>query len=419
MWEEKNLNAQAMNPPDLRRFLDSWPYDRENNIRLVRIVPGREFILVRQPMGVEQCEVEGRPDGQRPRGAESLLAFYQSRLAKDQASNLESPFQLNRSDCSELLEEGMAYCHRFVLWFGLKQWARASQDLSRNLLMLNLVEGHAESAFDRLSLSQWRSVLGWMQGIVQAMMLLEKGRPDEALQLARASSEGLEELWDHAGEFAAILRPVLQKISAVFPSLRPPGESLFLRQGDYWTIHFQGQVVRLKDARGLHYLADLLRHPGQEFHVSELLAKSYKPHALWATPPRAESAYPVAWSHAPASILDAQAKSEYRRRLEELRGELEEAERFNDPERAARIKEEMNCIAQAIAAALGLGGRQRKTGSDAERARSAVTKRVKESISRISESIPPLGRHLALCVRTGYYLCYNPRSDNPGVNFRF
>ena len=84
-------------------------------------------------------------------------------------------------------------------------------------------------------------------------------------------------------------------------------------------------------------------------------------------------------------------RTEYKRRLDDLRRDLEEAERFNDTSRAERDREEMDALAEQLAAAVGLGGRNRRIGSGAERARSAVTKRIKSSIKRIGETIPSLG----------------------------
>jgi non-specific serine/threonine protein kinase len=88
------------------------------------------------------------------------------------------------------------------------------------------------------------------------------------------------------------------------------------------------------------------------------------------------------------AILDPQAKSAYRRRLEEVRGELEEAEAFNDTGRATAAREEMEAISEQLAAAVGLGGRDRQTGSAAERARTAVTQRVRAAIKRIAAQQP-------------------------------
>jgi non-specific serine/threonine protein kinase len=112
-------------------------------------------------------------------------------------------------------------------------------------------------------------------------------------------------------------------------------------------------------------------------------------------------------------ILDAQAKADYKRRLDDLRRDLEEAERFNDLTHAERAQDEIDALVEQLAAAVGLGGRNRKSGSAAERARSAVTKRIKSSITRIGEAIPSLGSHLATRVRTGYFCSYNPPSERP------
>ena len=173
------------------------------------------------------------------------------------------------------------------------------------------------------------------------------------------------------------------------------------READYWTIIYDGQTARLKATRGLKCLARLLCHPGREFHVIELITGRQKPSMEGST----------ALLCASGPILDGKAKAECKRRLEELRADLDEAERFNDPERAVRVRDEMHSIAAQLASAVGLGGRNRRTGTDAERARSAVTKRVKESINNIGEAIPSLGRHLTGRIKTGYYCSYNPRPD--------
>jgi hypothetical protein len=48
--------------------------------------------------------------------------------------------------------------------------------------------------------------------------------------------------------------------------------NLFRREGEYWTISYEGSVVRLRDAKGLRHLARLLTHPGREFHTTDLEA---------------------------------------------------------------------------------------------------------------------------------------------------
>jgi non-specific serine/threonine protein kinase len=106
--------------------------------------------------------------------------------------------------------------------------------------------------------------------------------------------------------------------------------------------------------------------------------------------------------------LDATAKAQYKHRLEDLRGELELAEHGNDIGRAEKARAEIHFIQGEVAAAAGLGGRDRKASSHAERARLAVTKAIKAALSLIRGIDPELGRHLSVSIRTGYFCSYLP-----------
>jgi non-specific serine/threonine protein kinase len=188
-------------------------------------------------------------------------------------------------------------------------------------------------------------------------------------------------------------------------------ECLFLRQNNYWAIRYHGHTELFKSARGLDYLAILLRDPGREFHVRELVAcpmDASTPAAVVAGNGRVTGVF-----YAGASLLDAQAKAEYKCRINELRQELDQVKRFNDLQRKTQIQNELQAIADHLASAMGLGGRDRKTSSDAERARSAVTKCIKKAVREIGEAIPSLGYHLAVRIKTGYFCSYNPHPDRP------
>jgi len=198
----------------------------------------------------------------------------------------------------------------------------------------------------------------------------------------------------------------------------PDNRSLFLRQGDYWVIQYQGQPGFLKASLGLNCLALLLRNPGLEFHVIELVGRITEKPLLSREGQQAGSIGKAKLSSDVGPILDARAKAEYKRRLDELRKDLEEAERFQDFGRAERFRNEIDTLVQQLAAAVGLGGQDRRVGSDAERARSAVTKRIKNSIHRIGQVIPSLRIHLAARVKTGYFCSYNPHPERM-VAWRF
>jgi hypothetical protein len=99
--------------------------------------------------------------------------------------------------------------------------------------------------------------------------------------------------------------------------------------------------------------------------------------------------------------------------LEDLREDIEEAEEFNDPERAARAREEYEFIAQELAGAVGLGGRDRPASSDAERARVNATRALRKTLARVQEHDAALGRLLDRTIRTGTFCAYEPDPERP------
>jgi len=181
------------------------------------------------------------------------------------------------------------------------------------------------------------------------------------------------------------------------------------REGQYWSIAFAGEAFRLKDVKGLHYLAHLLRHPGREFHVMDLAAAEQEGEAGGLrTRPALEDELHRARPADTGPILDEQAKMAYRARLRELEEELAEATSWADPVRAAKARQEMQFLADELAAAVGLRGRDRTAGSPAERARVSITKAVKIALSRIRAHSPALADHLDATVHTGTFCSYAP-----------
>ena len=204
--------------------------------------------------------------------------------------------------------------------------------------------------------------------------------------------------------------------AADFSILSTHDDFLFLHQNDYWIVRYHGRTALLKSTRGLHCLAVLLHDPGREFHVRDLLSSPM----VASTPTAGVVLHGRARRepHAGIPMLDAHAKAECKHRLNELQKAISEAELFNDPQRKIQAKNEVQAIADYLASAVGLGGRDRKTSSDTERARSAVTKSIRKAIQKISDAIPSLGYHLAARIKTGYFCSYNPHPDRR-VSWKF
>ena len=182
------------------------------------------------------------------------------------------------------------------------------------------------------------------------------------------------------------------------------------REGDVWALSLGDSGIHIRDGKGVRYLAVLLASPGVEIHALELAGGRPDPGS--ARQAHHDSGLVVGADDA-GSPLDTQAKVAYRRRLEDLRAELSEAESFNDTERIARAREEMEFLAGELAGAVGLGGRDRKAASNAERARVAVTKAVRATLKRIGEMDPEVGAELATTIRTGTFCCYEPDRRRP------
>jgi tetratricopeptide (TPR) repeat protein len=244
-----------------------------------------------------------------------------------------------------------------------------------------------------------------------AEMLLARDEPgdrEKALELvgealAAANAIGMRGLVPRAERLKAAL---LSSPALVTSGVPPTRENVLRKEGDYWTVSYEGRAFRLKDTKGLQYLAELLRNPGREFHVLDLVAAGHER----SEPPSAAVSFGLGDA---GQLLDAQAKTAYRRRLEDLRAELEEAERFNDSERAARTREELEFLTDELARATGLGGRDRKAASAAERARQNVTIAIKATLRKGSANSPLLGRHLVATVRTGKFCSYTPDPTSP------
>src|SRR5216683_3204959 len=105
-----------------------------------------------------------------------------------------------------------------------------------------------------------------------------------------------------------------------FRKTSSPEHAIFRKEGEYWTLGHGDKSFRLKDTKGLGYLAHLLRHPGVEFHVLDL---------------------------------------------------AEHAER------------EIDALTRELSRAVGLGGRGRRAASASERARQSITKTIKSVVERI------------------------------------
>jgi tetratricopeptide (TPR) repeat protein len=251
---------------------------------------------------------------------------------------------------------------------------------------VQLAEGHAAEAERCCSDAArlWNQI-GAPYEVALARMVLA-----EALRAGGSEDQAVLE-----GQAAAT---ILERIEvAVNPTTHA---NVFCREGDYWSVGFEGHTVHVRDLKGMRYLAQLLVHPGREFHVLDMVAAETGPQ----TTPGDTGA-----------ILDERAKAAYRRRLAEIEEDIEQARALDDTDREAQADAERAFLVRELASAVGLGGRDRRAASDSERARSGVTRAVRQAIARIGEHHPQLGEHLTRSIRTGTYCAYVPDPNTPAT----
>jgi hypothetical protein len=172
------------------------------------------------------------------------------------------------------------------------------------------------------------------------------------------------------------------------------------RVGDMWEASFRRHTIYLRDAKGLHDLAALLAHPGVDLPALQLAG------GLLADGPLPVRSDPV---------LDRTALMAYRRRLAELDEELAAARADADLAGQRRATDEREQLLGELRRATRPDGTSRAISTTAaERARKAVTARLRDSISRIADALPELGAHLDRTIRTGTSCRYDPQPERSG-----
>jgi tetratricopeptide (TPR) repeat protein len=246
-----------------------------------------------------------------------------------------------------------------------------------------------EGALERLDVAR----LPWLH----ATLLLELARVRErvgerpaAVQAAKAAAKSLERL-------DVVIAPDERALLERLALERPTSRRVVLAQADgWWSVSLDGTTVRLKDTKGLRYVAELVLRPGVEQHALDLVDR-VEGVSLDGIDRRALG------DAGPA--LDGQARAAYRQRIEALRAEADEWLELGDLEAAERAQQELDQLVAQLANAFGLGGRDR-VATAAERARLNVTRAIRSAISKLGEALPAAGEALGRQVRTGLYCVY-------------
>jgi len=171
-----------------------------------------------------------------------------------------------------------------------------------------------------------------------------------------------------------------------------PLSNLFKKTNRSWQMTFEGVSVDIPEVKGFLDLAVLLSRPGVEAHCTQLMGS------------------PVQVGDGEL-VIDERARQEYEGRIRDLQEELADAEAMNDIGRRESLEEELDRLTAHLARALGIGGKTRTVNTPIDRARAAVTWRIRSAIRKIEAIHPALGGHLSHSIRTGTFCCYSPEKE--------
>lgn len=213
---------------DISQILDQWDYQPgQVVVRKFRGKDGTEKIQLRVDLGLLQMNAQGRPDGKRPFGHESLLHHHLNQLEKFRASHNgnDEGFKLKGEECAKLQQEAIQYHHRYICLFQLGDYEEVVRDTDRNLEAFDLVQNYAESDELSWALQQFRPQLLMMRIRAKGALALKSNNYDNAIHLIENAlnelrtfyrEHGRQDLLDHSGEIHS-LETWLQEVQTKRP----------------------------------------------------------------------------------------------------------------------------------------------------------------------------------------------------------
>ena len=175
---------------DLTRVMKGWDYDPEHNVRIIRAEDGRDVMQVRLPLGIEQYELDGRPDGVTLYNKECVLDDYVEKLEKAPVGE----FSIDHDDFVILQNEGILYYYRYLLLFQIGDYNRVARDTDHNLTICELVENYSDVEDDRKVLLQYKPYIIRMNSLSKAMIALREERKEEAVRILERAIKDIESM---------------------------------------------------------------------------------------------------------------------------------------------------------------------------------------------------------------------------------
>ncbi|MCL6266078.1 tetratricopeptide repeat protein [Flagellimonas myxillae] len=198
------------------------------------------------------------------------------------------------------------------------------------------------------------------------------------------SNSNLEPFWDYMG------REHQEQIKSNKPVFN--NKASFIQNGELWELEYSNESVVMKDAKGLHDIVRLLERPEEQIHCTDLMGSVLEAEGT--------------------ALADGRAVQDYKAKIQSLQEELLDAEEMGLTSKVVQLREEYETLIDHLSQVTGLSNKIRKSGSSLEKARSAVTWRIRSAIKKMEKAHPKLAKHLSNSIKTGTYCSYAPEAPH-------
>ena len=194
------MGIRTMND-DISHILQCWKYVADDvTVRIIEGDDHKRKVQMRLDLGLLQMDFDGRPDGLRPNGFESLLEYYENQLDKHIAQHgSDEGFFLDPDDCSAVRSESLQYYYRYLSLFHLKEYQAVERDTARNLRLFAFIKKYASEEDDRFSMEQYRPYVVMMNARSTAFLMMEENLYGEALACVEDGVRHIQEFFKEFG----------------------------------------------------------------------------------------------------------------------------------------------------------------------------------------------------------------------------
>lgn len=173
---------------DLTPIFESWEYDSDNNIRIITSDDGRKIMQIRLPLGLEQYELNGRPDGSKPHNFPSLVDYLESEFVANPKR------KISLEEFIDLQEEGLMMYNRYISLFQLGEYELTIRDTAHNLKLCDLIENHGTDLESKEILLQYRPYIIHINALARYMIAHDSNDLTEANKILDDAVKEIEAL---------------------------------------------------------------------------------------------------------------------------------------------------------------------------------------------------------------------------------